>query len=152
MKGARLLFLASWIILLVVSAFTALIAFNALRVAYSDSADDLASTMTVQQIREIGGETALKNYRGRRATAATFALGFAILAGFIAGVPYRRAEKWSWWALFVSVLVSQLLSLARVFMIGTTLGTGAAGLLLSFFLLGLLAGVPRIFFREPDLT
>jgi hypothetical protein len=152
MRGARILFLASWIILLVVSAFVVLGAIGSLRVAYSESADDLSGTMTVQQIRDIGGEGALKNYRGRRATAATFALGFAILSGFIAAVPYRRAEKWSWWALFISILFSQLLSVARVFMIGTTLGAGTSGILLAFFLLGLLAGVPRIFFQQRELV
>jgi hypothetical protein len=148
----RILFLASWIILLVVSVFVALASLGSLRVAYSEAGDNLSSTMTMQQIREIGGEEAVKNYRGRRATAATFALGFAILAGFIAAVPYRRAEKWSWWALFVSILFSQLLSVARVFMIGTTLGAGTSGILLAFFLLGLLAGVPRIFFQQRDLV
>ncbi|HMG35770.1 MAG TPA: hypothetical protein VKM94_17685, partial [Blastocatellia bacterium] len=62
-----------------------------------------------------------------------------------------RGERWSWWALFLSMGLSQVLSLARVVALGATLGAGTAGSLFAFFLLALLAGMPRMFFLSSDL-
>ncbi len=147
MKGARLLFLASWIILLVVVAAVALLSLQSLRIAYTGNQDSLVTGFTLDQIREYGGEAAVKAFKGRRATAATWALGYALLALLVVLGPYRRGERWAWWALLISLGVSQLLSILRVPMLGTTLGAGAPGILLAFALLGLLAGAPNLFRR-----
>jgi hypothetical protein len=147
MSGSKVLFLASWVILIAVSVFTAIGALASLQIAYVGHNDDLSPTVTIESIRSIGGDEAVKNYKGRRATAATWAVGYAVLAAVIAFIPYRRGERWAWWALFAAIIVSQLLSLGRVLMLGATLGVGTAGSLLAFFLLGLLAGVPRMFFE-----
>jgi hypothetical protein len=150
MKGARILFLASWVMLIVVAVAVALLSLGSLGAAYSAQGDNLTQAMTLEQIREVGGEDAVKALRGRRVTAATSALAFAILAVFVALVPYRRGERWAWWALFIAVVLSQLLSLARVIAMPTTLGAGQAGSVMAFFLLALLAGVPRIFFQRSE--
>jgi len=150
MKTARLLFLASWLILLVVSALLILGSLASTRMAYFGRDDDLARNVTVEDIRNIGGDEAVKNYRGRRATASTFALGYGALSFLVVLFPYRRAERWAWWALLIAVCASQLLSLGRVLTLRTTLGLGTAGALLAFFLLGLLAGVPRVFFERGE--
>jgi hypothetical protein len=50
----------------------------------------------------------------------------------------------------VSLGVAQLLALARVPVLATTSGAGAAGILLAFLLLGLLAGAPRMFRGTED--
>jgi SNF family Na+-dependent transporter len=151
MKGARMLFLASWVLLLLVSALTAFVSLDSLRIAYFGHNDDLSRTVTLEQIRNIGGDDAVTNYKGRRATAATWALGYALLTGLITFFSYRRGERWAWWALFISITLTQLLSLGRVFTLGTTFGTGTAGAVLAFYLLGLVAGVPRIFFNRDPL-
>jgi hypothetical protein len=148
MKGARILFMASCAVLLLVSAMIALAALASVRVAFVGRNDDLARRVTIEEIRTIGGDEAVNNYRGRRITAATWALGYAVLSGLIVMVPYRRGERWAWWALFVAVVASQLLSMGRVVALGTTLGIGTAGAVVAFSLLGLLAGVPRIFFSS----
>ena len=148
MKGSRILFFASWIILVVVVAAVALLSLQSLRIAYTVNQDALIPGFTLDQIRELGGEDAVKAFKGRRATAATWALGYALLALTVVLGPYRRGERWAWWALLVSLGVSQLLSILRVPMLGTTLGAGAPGILLAFALLGLLAGAPN-FFRRP---
>ena len=146
MKGSRFLFFASWIILLVVLAAVALLSLQSLRIAYTGNQDNLITGFTLDQIRELGGEDAVKAFKGRRATAATWALGYALLALTVVLGPYRRGERWAWWALLISLGVSQLLSILRVPMLG--LLAGAPGILLAFTLLGLLAGAPQ-FFRRP---
>lgn len=145
MKGSNLLFLASWVILLVVSA--AIILFSALSLwrAYTGKQDGLTRDYTLTQIEEQGGEQAVKAFRGRRATAATWALAYSLLAVAVIWIPYRRGERWAWWALLISLGVSQFLSIVRAIALATTAGAGTPGILLAFVLLGLLAGVPRIF-------
>ena len=148
MKGSNLLFVASWIILLVVSAAIILLSVQSLWVAYTRSPDQLTSDYTLTQIGEQGGEQAVKAFRGRRATAATWALAYGLLALAVTWVPYRRGENWAWWALLISLGVSQFLSLARAVALATIAGTGAPAILLAFVLLGLLAGAPRMFQRN----
>ena len=60
-------------------------------------------------------------------------------------------KRWAWWALLVALGLSQLLSLARAIALLTTVGAGTSGILLAFVLLGLLAGVPRMFARATTI-
>jgi hypothetical protein len=145
MKGSNLLFLASWVILLVVSAMIVLVSAQSLLVAYGGQPDVITTGYTLTQVADQGGEQAVKAIRGRRATAATWALGFGLLAIAVTFIPYRRGERWAWWALLVSVVVSQVLSLVRAIALGTTVGTGTSGIVLAIVLLALMAGVPRMF-------
>jgi hypothetical protein len=148
MKGSNLLFIASWVILLVVSAAIVLLSAQSLRIAYTGKPDSLTREYTLTQIEEQGGDQAVKAFRGRRATAATWALAFGLLAIAVTWVPYRRGERWAWWALLVSLGVSQFLSIVRAVALASTAGVGAPGILLAFILLALLAGVPRMFQRS----
>jgi hypothetical protein len=153
MKGSKLLFLASWVILLVLSIGIA--AYSALSTsrAYFSSTDQLSQGVTLEQIRAAGGEhgeEAVKAFRGRRATAATGALGAALLFIAIVLIPYRRGERWAWWALLAGIGISQFLSLARAIALGTTFGTGAPAIILAILLLGLLAGAPRMFKKHDE--
>lgn len=145
MRGSNLLFMASWVILLVISGAIILLSAQSAWIAYTGGQDGLTSEYTLTQIGEQGGDQAVKAFRGRRATAATWALGYALLAIAVIWIPYRRAEKWAWWALFVSLGLSQFLSLGRAITLGTTAGTATPAILLAFVLLGLLAGAPRVF-------
>lgn len=141
----RLLFLASWVILLVVSVGIALVSVQSLFVAYGKQDENLTVEYSTAQIREQGGDEAFKAFKGRRVTAATWALGYALLAIAVTLVPYRRGEQWAWWALLVAMGLSQILSIARAITIPTTSGAGTSGVLLAFTLLGLMAGAPRMF-------
>jgi hypothetical protein len=145
MRGSNLLFMASWAILLVVSAAIVLLSARSVWIAYTGGQDGLTSEYTLTQIGEHGGDQAVKAFRGRRATAATWALCYSLLAIAVIWIPYRRAEKWAWWAVLLSVGLSQFLSLGRAIMLGTTAGTGTPAIMLAFVLLGLLAGAPRVF-------
>jgi len=145
MKGSSLLFIASWVILLIVSGAIVLFSVLSLWVAYTGKPDGLTREYSLTQIQEQGGDQAVKAFRGRRATAATFALGYALLALAVTWVPYRRGEKWAWWALLVSLGLSQFLSLVRAVMLVTADGLSTPAILLAFSLLALLAGAPRMF-------
>ena len=149
MKGSNLLFIASWVILLVVSGAIVLFSAESLWIAYTGKPDRLTPEYSLTQIGEQGGDQAVKAFRGRRATAATFAMGYALLALAVTWIPYRRGEKWAWWALLVSLGLSQMLSLARAVMLVTTAGVSTPAVLLAFVLLGLLAGAPRMFRPRP---
>ena len=159
MRSSKLLFFASWIILLIVAGVIVLLSMNSLFRAYTNAPDNLTSGYTLDkiretgdQIREHGGEDAVKAFKGRRATAATWALGYWLLAIFVVAVPYRRGERWAWWALLLSLGLSQGLSLLRAPMLETTHGAGAPAVLLALTLLALLAAVPRFFRRETVAT
>lgn len=159
MKGSKVLFFASWILLLVVVTAVTLLSLQSLRIAYLTDQDNLMRGFSLEQvraagdqIREQGGEEAVKAFKGRRATAASWALAYGLLALIVVLGPYRRGERWAWWALLVSLGLSQLLSLARVPLLATSVGAGAAGIILAFLLLGLLAGVPRIFSRSAEMA
>jgi hypothetical protein len=147
-KKSRLLFLASWIILLGLSVLITLGALGSLGTAYFSGQDSLTPAVGLEQITSIGGEEAADAFRGRRATAATWALAFGLLSLLVVLVPYRRSERWSWWALLISLGLSQLFSMGRVVMLGVSTGTGTAGFLFGFLMLGLLAGAPRMFSRQ----
>jgi hypothetical protein len=155
MKGAKVLFLASWIILLVLSAAIGLFSLGSLRIAYfNPELDNLTPAMNIKQLESLGGQPAVdtaKAIQGRRATAATWAFAYAVLAVLVTLFPYRRGEKWAWWALLIALGLSQLLSAARVVTIGTSQGASGAVTLLAVLLIGLLAGVPHMFAkRNPD--
>jgi hypothetical protein len=145
MKGSNLLFIASWVILLVVSGAIVLLSARSVWIAYTGKPDGLTREYSIAQIQEQGGDQAVKAFRGRRATAATWALGYALLAIAVTWIPYRRGEKWAWWALLGSLGLSQFLSLVRAIMLVTGEGLNAPAILLAFSLLALLAGAPRMF-------
>jgi hypothetical protein len=150
MKGERVLFGASVILLTLIAALVIFGALQAAWVAISGSADRIGS-ITFDQLREMGAEDAVKAIRGRRMTAATWALGYGVLFAWLVLSPYRRKERWGWWALLVSIVIPQIISLARLLFIGTVVGTLASALLLAFGLLALLAGAPRFFMHKTDL-
>jgi len=151
MKGSSLLFIASWVILLIVSGAIVLFSILSLWVAYTGKPDGLTREYSLTQIQEQGGDQAVKAFRGRRATAATFAIGYGLLALAVTWIPYRRGEKWAWWALLVSMGLSQFLSLVRAIMLVTGDGLSTPAILLAFSLLALLAGAPRMFAHSQRL-
>src|ERR1044071_8457599 len=107
MKDSKLLFCSSWIALLTLSALITLISFVSLERAYFAKRDNLTAAVGFDQLRTIGGEAAIEAFRGRRATAATFAIACGLLSAFVVLFAYRRGERWAWWALLISLGLSQ---------------------------------------------
>jgi hypothetical protein len=156
MKGERILFGVSVFVLAVIAAFIIFGSVQSAAVAFTNQGDHVGS-LNFDQLRTMGtaaGDTAdetVKAIRGRRLTAATWALAYAVLFAWVVLGPYRRTEKWAWWILMASLIIPQVISIARLLFIGTTVGTLPSALLLAFGLLGLLAGAPRFFLRKTEL-
>ena len=148
MSQSKLLFLGSWVFLLIASIAVVFSSLVSTTIGYRGTPDNLTATFTMERMNETGGEEAVKAFRARRVTAATWALAYSLLSLFVVVIPYRRAERWAWWAILCSVSISQLLSVARIPLVGAVGGAGASGIILSFFLLGLMAGAPRILFSR----
>ncbi len=124
-----------WIMLLVMGALMALGGVESLMVAYR-SGGPLISGMTSQELSAINPDLP-SALRGRRATAASLSVICGVLVAWIALVPYRKAEKWAWWALLSSVGPGAVLSLLRMQALGTRVGAGVAGVFLVWLLLAL---------------
>lgn len=152
MKGSRLLFVASWVILLLLTVGVALVSAISVGNAYGGGQDNLTPTYTLEQLTAATSQEVALAIRGRRATAATWALGCALLSIFVVLIPYRRGERWAWWALLAAWAVPQFVSLARALALGSTFGTSAPATVLALLLLGLMAGAPRMFARTDPLS
>ena len=152
MKGLRLLFVASWVLLLLLAVGVAFISLTSVGTAYGVGEDQITPTYSLEQIRTATSPEVALAIRGRRATAATWALACALLSGFVILIPYRRGERWAWWALLIAWGLPQFISLARAVALGSSFGTGAPGTVLALLLLGLMAGAPRMFARADPLS
>ena len=89
-------------------------------------------------------ETALRAIRG---TSAAYAAGFAALFLAIVFGPYRRGDRWAWWALLAGILAILVISLARIPLLGVAIGragTGPALVQTGVMVLGLLLDVRRL--------
>lgn len=158
MKGAKMLFVASWVLLLVLTGLMTLASLGSLSTAYFGTEDILYAgdsggatvRVTLEELRQLGGDATVNAFKGRRATAATWAFASAVLAFLVVFFPYRRGERWAWWALLASIGLSQFLSLGRLLTIGTSSGASTSGIVLAMLLLGLLAGVPHLFTRRSE--
>lgn len=152
MKGSRLLFIASWVILLLLMFGVTLISVNSIGTAYGAGDDQLIPNYSLEQLKAATSPEVALAIRGRRATAATWALACALLSFFVILIPYRRGERWAWWALLIAWGIPQFISLARAVALGSTFGTGAPGTVLALLLLGLMAGAPRMFAKADPLS
>jgi hypothetical protein len=141
----KTLFTVGWVLLLLLAAALTLLSINAAYNPLTAQPDGVTPSVT---IADIGAETSPEvatALRGRRVTAATWALAYGLLLLGVLLVPYRRGERWAWWAILLSMVISQLLSLARIPMLDTQQGAAASGILIGVALAGLLLGAPHVF-------
>jgi hypothetical protein len=138
----------SWIILLVVGALTVLGSLESANIAYRPHQDRIAGvTLTELAAGKADVETGLK---ARRGTAASFAAGFATLFLFIVLGPYRRGDRWAWWAILVGTLVVAVLVLVRMPALGIGPRSPGGGtsvevlLLMGVVAIGLALGAGRL--------
>lgn len=135
----------SWILLALLGALTLASSVASVNVAYFQE-DDLIGGPEGISLSELVGErpdvaTALK---ARRGTAAAFGTGYALLFLFIVLVPYRRGDRWAWWAVLVGTLATSGVILLRVPSLQTNLGLGAAVPPLVVVAIALLLDVGRL--------
>jgi len=112
----------AWILLLLMAVLMTLGGAASLGVAYWGQGD-VISGVSLEEMAQLN--PGLPNaIRGRRATAATFAITCGLLIGWIALTAFRRGEKWAWFGLLSAVGAGAVLSALRISLLGTTLGAG----------------------------
>ena len=141
----KTLFTVGWALLLLLAAALTLLSINSTYIPLVARPDGVTSSVTVDDIGAKTSPEVATALRGRRVTAATWALAYGLLLWGVLLVPYRRGERWAWWAVLLSVVVSQLLSLARIPMLDTQQGAAASAILIGITLVGLLLGAKHVF-------
>ena len=126
---------ASWIILAAAASLTLLGSLASLSNAYFAGAERIGG-VSIGELAS-GRPEVITALRARRATAAAYAAGFAVLLLAITLGPYRRGDVWAWWAILAGTLTVALLALARIPFLGTQSGAGTALALLVVVGLGL---------------
>jgi hypothetical protein len=134
---------ASWILLALAGALTLLGAVGSIVVAYASVEDDQIGPVTLSDLAA-GRPDVAAALKARRATAASYAAGFATLILATTLGPYRRGDVWAWWALLLGTVVMSALSLLRVPFIDTRAGAGTALVTLVVVGLGLALDAGRL--------
>jgi hypothetical protein len=135
---------ASWVLLVLVGVLFVLGGLASTYIAYSGSEDPLLPGGPMVQDLEPVHSGVASALRGRRATAAAFALAYGALFLSVVLVPYRRGEVWSWWALLASSALLGAVIVARVPALGSRLGAGTGLVQFGVVLLALLLDVRRL--------
>lgn len=141
----KTLFTVGWVLLLLLATALTLLSINATYIPLTAQPDGVTSSVTIEDIGAQTSPEVATALRGRRVTAATWALAYGLLLWGVLLVPYRRGERWAWWSILLSMVISQGLSLARIPMLDTQQGAGASAILIGMALVGLLLGAPHVF-------
>ena len=141
----KTLFTVGWVLLLLLAAALTLLSINSTYIPLVSRPDGVTSSVTVDDIGAKVSPEVATALRGRRVTAATWALAYGLMLWGVLLVPYKRGERWAWWAILLSIVVSQLLSLARIPMLDTQQGAAASAILIGMALVGLLLGARHVF-------
>ncbi|GAB4243549.1 MAG: hypothetical protein Kow00109_19320 [Acidobacteriota bacterium] len=115
----------SWVLLTLAGLVILVQSLGSLTVAYfGEPSDDLILGSRTLASLELEPEIT-QALRARRGTAASLGLGFSIL--FLATVllPYRRGERWAWWAILFATLITSAGILLRSVTLGTTQGASS---------------------------
>ena len=141
----KTLFTVGWALLLLLATALTLLSINSAYIPLAARPDGVTSSVTVDDIGAKTSPEVATALRGRRVTAAAWALAYGLMLWGVLLVPYKRGERWAWWAILLSIVVSQLLSLARIPMLDTQQGAGASAILTGMALVGLLLGARHVF-------
>ncbi len=132
---------ASWILLAVLGVLTLLISFLSADLGYRGQYE--IGGVRITDIAA-GRETVLHGLRGVRGTSAAYAGAFAVLYLSIVFGPYRKGEKWAWWAIFAAYALLITVVTLRVPLVGVTFGVYPALIPATIALVGLLLDVRRV--------
>jgi hypothetical protein len=141
----KTLFTVGWVLLLLLATALTLLSINSTYIPLVSRPDGVTPSVTIDEIGAKTSPEVATALRGRRVTAATWALAYGLMLWGVLLVPYKRGERWAWWAILLSLVVSQLLSLARIPMLDTQQGAGASAILIGLALVGLLLGARHVF-------
>lgn len=141
----KTLFTVGWILLLLLATALTILSINSTYIPLTARPDGVTSSVTIDDVGAKTSPEVATALRGRRVTAATWALAYGLMLWAVLLIPYKRGERWAWWAILLSIVVSQLLSLARIPMLDTQQGAAASAIIIGLTLVGLLLGAPYMF-------
>jgi hypothetical protein len=141
----KTLFTVGWILLLLLAAALTLLSINSIYLPLASRPDGVTSSVKIDDIGAKTSPEVATALRGRRVTAATWALAYGLMLWGVLLVPYKRGERWAWWTILLSIVVSQFLSLARIPMLDTRQGAAASAIIIGMALVGLLLGARHVF-------
>ena len=134
----------SWILLTVVALLMMLGGAGSSLVAYfAPASNDIIVGPTTLDDLNLDEEVA-KALRGRRGTAGAYAISLGCLLLWVILGPYRRGEKWAWWAIFCTSVVLTFTLILRVPSLGIKQGAMIGVWLLIAVVIGLLLDVRRL--------
>jgi type VI protein secretion system component VasF len=132
---------ASWVLLALLGVLTLLISFLSANLGYRGEYQIGGANVTDIAA---GREAVLYGLRGVRGTSAAYAGAFAVLYLSIVFGPYRKGEKWAWWAIFAAYALLLTVVAVRVPLLGVSFGVVPALIPASVALVGLLLDVRRV--------
>ena len=134
----------SWAVVALVAVLTLLLSLVSFGTAYTEGPDEFGiGGPKLSDVASWNPDVATA-IRARRATASAYATAWSLLLLFVTLVPYRRGERWAWWAILAATVVPLALTLLRVPMLGTNLGVGTALTQAGVVVVGLLLDVRRL--------
>ena len=140
----------SWILLTIVALLVVLGGVGSATIAYfaSGSNDIIAASTSLDDLKV--SEEVSTALRGRRGTAAAYALGFASLMLWVILGPYRKGEVWAWWAILCSTLFLTIPLMLRIPTIGITQGAMTGLYFLAAVVIALLLDAQRLCARQNE--
>jgi hypothetical protein len=134
----------SWVILTIVTVLIMVASLGSASIAYfGDPTNEVIVGSTSLGDLQIGDD--VKNaLRGRRGTAAAFALGFCCLMLFVILGPYRKGTIWAWWAVLCSFVLVGGTMLLRILPLGMWQGASIGGIILLITIPALLLDSARL--------
>jgi|MudIll2142460700_1097286.scaffolds.fasta_scaffold201338_2 uncharacterized membrane protein len=134
----------SWALIALAAVLTLLASLVSFGVAYREARDEFGvGGPTLSDVASWKPEVATA-IRARRATASAYATGWSLLLLIVTLIPYRRGERWAWWAILCATVVPLGLTLLRVPLLGTRLGAATALIQAGVIVVGLLFDVGRL--------
>jgi hypothetical protein len=134
---------ASWIVLTLLGI--AILAISLVSAYHAYTIDDNYPIGGIRVSKIAAGDAALETaLRGVRGTSAAFGAAYGVLFLTVVLGPYRRGDVWAWKALLAAGLTQFVITVLRVPILGTTLGTSAAITPVILLLIGLLLDVSRL--------
>ncbi len=124
-----------WSLLLAVGLLMTLGGLESVYVAYFSSTESI-SGVSMETLAQVNPELP-KAIRGRRATAASYAVSSGILLAWVAATAFRRRQKWAWYALLCAIGAGAILSILRIPLLGHRAGAETAGSILVALVLAL---------------
>jgi multisubunit Na+/H+ antiporter MnhB subunit len=125
----------AWVILLVVGLLMILGGAESLIVAYRGGNETIAGVSS-ETLAQINPELP-KALRGRRATAAAYAVSCGLLVAWISVTAFRRRQKWAWYGLLCSLGAGAVLSALRIPLMNYRPGSETAGVILAALIIAL---------------